>query len=524
MHNEQYNNDLANIVSSGPHTIGDEQRDFNRIVWNQVQDIVPFSDIHKRSDCDLIYRFLIANRWKVDPTVSGLRNYIKWRTENEINTLLWETFPEELDCLKARFKGLDREGHPVYYDRPDPQQLRVLLQKVPRELIVRAHLCMMEQCRRLCKMHNTDRVTCVLDCSLVSMGIIANPSAMGILKEMSKLDQTVYPENMRTMLICNAPWAFSTLWRVIRPLLDERVQKKIQFVSGAKMGEDIDRHILLNQVPPEFGGTAQGGYINLLSEVQTLPPGTPVPTEKPLEQPALPAVLPAKEPLRADHQSPDEFADVEFHSLPSEDDTDSTHTGPEVTDECALSEPPIVTYKGPLVIQLEVTVSPSGMKKTLGIVDGKPIAQTSGGLIVSVDSGEPPMLFGELIVENGHPLHTFLIVADEKRIPHFILKRRNFHNEIQIFKPSAGTKLVVKSKMKVYCEGERSHILTCRIRPGATDKRDWHASFHKQSKDTSIIEKRGCTLIFSEVIQSESLQMLFALGIALNEVWYFGDE
>jgi hypothetical protein len=266
---------------SGPHEIGPEQQALNRQVFEMLKptEIMPFDDIHKLNDCDLIYRFLIAQRWDVDKTASELIEYTKWRKENNMNQILWETQPDDIVAVLPFYQGLDNDGNPIFYDRPSPALIGELLTRHTREEIIRGHFVMMEQGRRLQRAMGKDRVTCLFDMTMLNMSIVTNPSAVGLLKECSKLDQKYYPENMRTMMITNSGWTFGTLITCIKPMLDVRVQKKIQKLgSGANLQKDMAQYADPAQVPEDFGGAAprnpSADAVKVLN-VAELPPCTP---------------------------------------------------------------------------------------------------------------------------------------------------------------------------------------------------------------------------------------------------------
>jgi hypothetical protein len=273
-----YEKNLAMMTHSGPHDLTAENQQLNREVFEQIKPILPFDDIHKISDCDLIYKFLIAQRWDVDKAAVELVEYSQWRKEMRLNDILWETFPPEATELLPYFQGTDNFGYPIFYDRPSPAKIGQVLKTVPRETLVRTHIVMMEQGRRLCKAMRVDRVTCLLDMSLLNMSIVTNPSAIGIMKEFSRMDQKYYPENMRTMMITNSGWTFGSLITMLKPMLDVRVQKKIQTLgSGAKLQADMAQWAPIEQVPSEYGGTAEKLTDDATPALQVkhLAPGTP---------------------------------------------------------------------------------------------------------------------------------------------------------------------------------------------------------------------------------------------------------
>jgi hypothetical protein len=275
---EEYERDLARIEKSGPWSITGEQREMNRAVFSSLLDIVPFDDIHKVNDCDLIYRFLVAKRWNVELATKSLREYLTWRAENSLNMILWEKFPAELDAIQPRYKGVNKMGQPVFYNRPDPKVLGTLLNTFPREKILRHHLQFIEEGRRICKSLAVDRVASVMDLSQMTMSIVTNPSAMGMMKEMSTLVQTQFPENMQTMFICNGGWSFTALWGVLKAFLDSRVQDKVQVVSGSgeKLGAELSKFIDLDQIPASYGGCGaeEPAPFEALAELRMTVPGT----------------------------------------------------------------------------------------------------------------------------------------------------------------------------------------------------------------------------------------------------------
>ena len=245
---------LATQTTCGPHEIDDEKRMIHLQFQKQVAHLLPINDPHKLNDVDLLYRFLIARNWDIALAEKMLTDHVAWRMENDIDGLLRETFPDDImENYSGGFMGVDIHGNPLYFERPDPKGIAYLLGKYERKVLVRWHLLKMEIRRRRAKLMGKDRTTSVLDLSLVGVGILANTTVLGFLKEIAHIDQANFPECMRYLVIINAPWTFSTVWAVIQKFLDERVQKKINIFKGA---EGIAKFAALDQVPKAFGGTA----------------------------------------------------------------------------------------------------------------------------------------------------------------------------------------------------------------------------------------------------------------------------
>ena len=201
---DEYHLDLELQTFSGPHEITDERRALNLKTFDLLRchhnpndgrsTVLPFADIHKKSDCDLIYRFLIAKKWNVGDTIKGLLEYDVWRREHRLNEILWEKFPTDIvTVISKQYKAFDRLGHPVFFDKINPALLPNLLAKYSQEQLLRVHFRMMEEGRRLCKEYRSDRVTCLLDMSLLSLSLVANKAGIAYLREMARIDQLMYP-------------------------------------------------------------------------------------------------------------------------------------------------------------------------------------------------------------------------------------------------------------------------------------------------------------------------------------------
>eukprot|EP00667_Euglena_gracilis_P022892 EG_transcript_25651 len=216
------------IQKSGIHDIGEPQRQLWRDLQERVQDILPFADGNKVCDEDLAYRFLIARQWNLDLAEKLIRDYLIWRHANHIDAVLSESFPADLPKFYPMgFHGFDKDGRPVYYERPDPKGITHLLQSFEKSVLVRWHYCVIERGRERYRLAGHDRLTIILDASQIGMSIMTNTTAIGFLKEIITGDQVKFPEHMMYLFVINAPMVFSTLWNLVRPMVDERTQKKV---------------------------------------------------------------------------------------------------------------------------------------------------------------------------------------------------------------------------------------------------------------------------------------------------------
>ena len=251
-----YERDLSSITQFGPWEITSKEQALNKQVFHSddMKNVFPIDDIHKISDCDLIYRFLIAKRWNVEETCSQMKEYVKFRKQYDLNNILWETdIPQEIVSITPFFLGRDLFGYPLGYNEVNPKAFSAIKGKFDKELIMKGHLWMMEMGRRVMKASGKDRISFIVNMAQLSASIVTDSFGRNMFKEMSHVDQTFYPELVRTIIIVNPGWLFGGLWKFVRPLLDPRVQAKVQVMSKK---DGMSKWLDLSQVLAEYGGTA----------------------------------------------------------------------------------------------------------------------------------------------------------------------------------------------------------------------------------------------------------------------------
>ena len=74
-----------------------------------------------------------------------------------------------------------------------------------------------------------------------------------VVMEAARIGQDRYPESMGKFYIVNAPWAFSAVWTIIKPWLDEVTVAKIDILGSAYKDK------LLEQIPAEHLPRQLGG-------------------------------------------------------------------------------------------------------------------------------------------------------------------------------------------------------------------------------------------------------------------------
>ncbi len=253
--------------TSGHHLINErEVSHMNNVMkklMSEHSDIFPFQgDRFRFSDEDLIYRFLVAKGWREEGAVKGIVKYFHWRKESsadEVFNTPHYPYPEKMfACSLNGFYGKDKDGYPVRYDRPIPEEIVQAMETLPWDTIVKHHIAVHEVTRAQQQHLGKDRTTVVLDLKHVGLHSIKHPKVFSLMGKFADLDQQMYPENLKAMYCINSPTTIRFIWKLAKHLFCERTQQKIVFLHHAdELGKYFERG--MNDVPVEFEGTAPAG-------------------------------------------------------------------------------------------------------------------------------------------------------------------------------------------------------------------------------------------------------------------------
>ena len=89
-----------------------------------------FSDMY-------LLRFCRARKFVLNDVIKMFDNFIKWREENNVDTILQDfQFTEEAAVVKAyprAYFGCDKQGRPLYVERNGKIDLPALFEAIPLE-------------------------------------------------------------------------------------------------------------------------------------------------------------------------------------------------------------------------------------------------------------------------------------------------------------------------------------------------------------------------------------------------------
>ncbi|KXS15297.1 CRAL/TRIO domain-containing protein [Gonapodya prolifera JEL478] len=197
-------------------------------------------------------RFLRARKWNNAHAYRMLLNCLKWRQKVDVLGLIQKGEPYVGLPVIEKGKAYwlpehDKKERPVIvvhvfkHDRYDPvtetSRLTVLQMELGRQL-----LC-------------SPIETCTIIFDMTDFGL--KNMDFPFVKLLVSCLEAYYPESLGVLLIVNAPWVFSGVWKIISPWIDPVVRSKIQFCSGAELPTWIDK----DRLPKSLGGGFEYTYV-----------------------------------------------------------------------------------------------------------------------------------------------------------------------------------------------------------------------------------------------------------------------
>ncbi|PPR00480.1 hypothetical protein CVT24_004535 [Panaeolus cyanescens] len=223
----------------------------------------------KRMDDAMLLRFLRARKFDLAKTKEMLLNAEKWRKEFGVDDIVKNfDFKEKVEVDKyypQYYHKTDVDGRPVYIERLGKLDIKALYSITTQErqlqrLVLEYEKFLNERlpaCSKACG-HPVETSCTILD--LGGVGLANFYRVKDYVMAASSIGQDRYPETMGKFYIINAPWAFTTVWMVIKPWLDEVTVRKIEILGGSYK-DALLKQIPAQSLPKEFGGSCecQGG-------------------------------------------------------------------------------------------------------------------------------------------------------------------------------------------------------------------------------------------------------------------------
>jgi len=242
--------DIAALGNGHNEELSDEelkkiQELFDRVAPMREELIAEHASESDVWDHEACRRYLVAREWDLDKAEAQLVSTLEWRkTEDHPSMEFWESRKALADphSLNMRVVGNDKEGRPIVYtcfaearDRWD------------NEANINHLTLLMDACdgvirKRRAKGLNPTAASrqTVYVVDFDGFGLRDQDPRMSVMT--AKLLQ-YYPETMGLAVFLDAPTVFYGLFRLVKPLLDERVRSKIVFVNKKGCQDTLEEHL-----------------------------------------------------------------------------------------------------------------------------------------------------------------------------------------------------------------------------------------------------------------------------------------
>ena len=220
---------MAALIEKFSHSVDDDVN-FQEVYAptpEEIRDTDSFSESateFKEVKRGKLLRFLRARDFDKSKTTSMLKNHLEWADKvKPLDIKIEDVEVKALESACWRYLGNSDDGSPIL-------EVRVKLWN-PHEYDLDAYeryvVWFVTACERMMKTHS--KFIILFD--MAGWGLWMAGYLRNILK-LVDIAQNQYPERLRRVLLINAPYIFSSTWKLIKPWLDPKTAAKVTFVQG----------------------------------------------------------------------------------------------------------------------------------------------------------------------------------------------------------------------------------------------------------------------------------------------------
>lgn len=207
----------------------------------------------------VLLKFLRSHEFDVEDSFDMLKNTLKWRMENKIDSILEEEFGCEFSSM-AYMEGTDREEHPICYnmysvlgDDEDLHQ-KMFGSEENCKRFLRWRVQMMEREIRKLSFENGGISTFLQINDLKNSPMPSKKEMRQAMKQAVTLLQDNYPEFVSTNIFINVPFWYYAWYALFFPFLTQRTKSKFVVARAAKVTETLLMYIDAEDIPIRYGG------------------------------------------------------------------------------------------------------------------------------------------------------------------------------------------------------------------------------------------------------------------------------
>jgi len=218
--------------------------------------------VPERHDDATLLRFLRARKFDLAKAKVMIISSENWRKDFKVDEIVKSfDFSERAEVDKyypQYYHKMDKDGRPIYIERLGKVRVSELYTVTSPERLLQRLVWEYEKfitdrlpaCSRAIG-HPVETSCTILD--LEGVGLKQFWDVKNYVQEAAKIGQDRYPECMGKFYIINAPWAFSTVWSLIKGWLDEVTVAKIAII-GSGYEKELLKQIPMENLPSDLRG------------------------------------------------------------------------------------------------------------------------------------------------------------------------------------------------------------------------------------------------------------------------------
>lgn len=239
--------------------------DAQKSALEQLKIMLEAQGYTDRTDDSTLLRFLRARKFDVMAAQTMFIACEKWREEFGTNTILkdfvYSEKPKVATLYPQYYHKTDKDGRPVYIEELGKVNITEMYKITSQERMLKNLVWEYEAfttyrlpaCSR--KFGHLIETSCtILD--LKGISITAASQVLSYVREASNIGQNYYPERMGKFFLINAPFGFSTAFRLFKPFLDPVTVSKIS-ILGSSYKKELLAQIPAENLPTKFGGSSE---------------------------------------------------------------------------------------------------------------------------------------------------------------------------------------------------------------------------------------------------------------------------
>ncbi|CAL1534398.1 unnamed protein product [Lymnaea stagnalis] len=211
-----------------------------------------------------LLRWLRARNFDLKKAEAMLRNHIKWREQNNVDTILQDfEIPEVMKrYYTGGLFGQDKDGALVWIDPNGYIDMKGILMSMRKQEVIKSKIWLLEEIYRLFELKSkeqgrrVDQIIIIFDLENFGMKHLWKPG-VDIFTEIVAIFEDHYPETLKKTFFFyffSAPKIFPLAYNLLRPFLSEETHRKVT-VCGSNYKETLLQFIDADQLPAHWGGT-----------------------------------------------------------------------------------------------------------------------------------------------------------------------------------------------------------------------------------------------------------------------------